>query len=232
MKYPQSNQRTHFFAPFAVALLAFAAISGTAFAASREQANAELITDNSVASALGDSGFISAALLPAYARAAEATANVSQLADVTGTALVAPVLPGTPEKSEATLSADSAPRLALPTQEPKIKIHWGGPVKSSQMGDGQCTEWAALKRGGIGWFGNANQWAGNARKAGYKTGDTPIFGAILVTPESGYGHVAFVEEVDYANRTFTVSEQNFVGWGIVSRRKLSFDAPQIVTFIY
>lgn len=126
----------------------------------------------------------------------------------------------------------SAPKVAAAEAAPSdIKIHWGGPVKPSQMGYGQCTMWVVKKRGGISWFGNANQWPANARKAGLPTGNTPVKGAILVTNEGYVGHVAFVEEV-FADGSFKISEMNYNAWNTVDYRTLKANAAQIVTFIY
>lgn len=82
---------------------------------------------------------------------------------------------------------------------------------------GWCTWWVASKRY-VPWRGNANQWPANARAYGYAVGRVPVPGAILVTNESWWGHVAYVESVH--GSTITISEMNYVGWGRVSTRTL------------
>ncbi len=75
---------------------------------------------------------------------------------------------------------------------------------------GYCTWYVAQKRN-IPWGGNAGTWLYHAKAAGYATSKTPTVGAVMVTSESWWGHVALVESVS-AN-TFTVSEMNYKGWG-------------------
>jgi surface antigen len=82
---------------------------------------------------------------------------------------------------------------------------------------GWCT-WYVASRRCVPWSGNAGAWPRNAQALGYRVGRTPIVGAILVTHESWWGHVAYVEAVN--GGTITVSEMNFVRWGKVSRRTL------------
>jgi len=83
---------------------------------------------------------------------------------------------------------------------------------------GYCTWYVASKRY-VPWSGNANQWLWNARAMGYATGRTPQVGAIMVTNESWWGHVAYVEAVH--GNSVTISEMNYAGWGRVNYRTLS-----------
>lgn len=83
---------------------------------------------------------------------------------------------------------------------------------------GYCTWWVASKRY-IPWSGNANQWLWNASAMGYATGRSPQVGAIMVTNESWWGHVAYVEAVH--GNSVTISEMNYAGWGRVNYRTLS-----------
>src|SRR5262249_2771129 len=66
------------------------------------------------------------------------------------------------------------------------------------------------------WSGNAIDWWWNAqgiRPEGYQ----PQVGAIQVSRDSGWGHVAFVEQVN-GDGSWVVSEMNYVAWGYVDRR--------------
>lgn len=83
---------------------------------------------------------------------------------------------------------------------------------------GYCTWYVASKRS-VPWHGNANQWLWNSRAMGYGTGRSPRVGAIMVTNESWYGHVAYVESVN--GNTVTISEMNYAGWGKVNYRTVS-----------
>jgi len=95
---------------------------------------------------------------------------------------------------------------------------------------GYCTWYVASKRP-VPWIGNAYQWPDNARAMGYQTGMTPKPGAIMATWESSLGHVAYVEAVN-ADGSWTVSEMNFVGFGVVSRRTIKPGQVPLIAFIY
>lgn len=95
---------------------------------------------------------------------------------------------------------------------------------------GYCTWYVAQKRY-VPWGGNAGAWLYNAKAYGYKTGKTPVPGAIVVTTEDAYyGHVAYVESV--GSGTITISEMNYVGWGVKSTRTLSQKSGVIRGYIY
>lgn len=95
---------------------------------------------------------------------------------------------------------------------------------------GYCTYYVATRRP-IPWRGNAWEWWPNARAMGYAEGSTPRPGAVMVTWESGYGHVAYVEQVN-PDGSWRVSEMNFVGFGIVSQRTIRPGTIPLVGFIY
>ncbi|MEK7075379.1 MAG: CHAP domain-containing protein, partial [Patescibacteria group bacterium] len=97
---------------------------------------------------------------------------------------------------------------------------------------GQCTWYVALKRK-ITFGGNAKNWLANARAAGYSTGNVPTVGSIVVTTENRrYGHVAYVEKVDEAEGTITVSESNYIRLGFIDTRKIDMDSSVIRGYIY
>lgn len=94
---------------------------------------------------------------------------------------------------------------------------------------GYCTWYVAQKRY-VPWGGNAGTWLYHAKVRGYKTGKTPRKGAIMVSSESWWGHVAIVEKV--GKGTITVSEMNYKGWAKVSRRTISTKSRFIKGYIY
>lgn len=94
---------------------------------------------------------------------------------------------------------------------------------------GYCTWWVAHKRY-IPWSGNAWQWYGNAIAYGRSVGRTPAVGAVMVTWESSVGHVAYVESV--SGSSFTVSEMNYAGYGVVSSRTITTSSVPLIGFIY
>jgi len=104
------------------------------------------------------------------------------------------------------------------------------PPGSNHFAYGYCTWYVANKRN-VPWFGNAIEWWANARPYGYREGQTPVVGAIMVTRESGYGHVAYVEAVN-GDGSWTVSEMNFVRWNVISRRTIRPGQVPLSGFIY
>lgn len=95
---------------------------------------------------------------------------------------------------------------------------------------GWCTWYAAYRRQVPRNWGNAGRWLASARASGYATGSIPKAGAIVVTNESWAGHVAYVESVQ--GDSITVSEMNYQGWGVISRRTISRYSPIIKGYIY
>ena len=95
---------------------------------------------------------------------------------------------------------------------------------------GYCTWYVATKRF-VPWFGNAIEWWLNARAYGFSEGQSPQVGAIMVTRESWFGHVAYVEAVN-GDGSWTVSEMNFSGWAVVDRRTIKPGQVPLVGFIY
>jgi len=93
---------------------------------------------------------------------------------------------------------------------PSIPISWSGSGPyPNRFAYGYCTWYVANKRF-IPWLGNAIDWWPNARAYGQAEGQLPKVGAVMVTRESGYGHVAYVESVN-GDGSWTVSEMNFIG---------------------
>lgn len=78
----------------------------------------------------------------------------------------------------------------------------------------QCVSYTAWKIASTGrrmpyWggVGNANQWPGNASRAGIPVNGTPGVGSIAVSSAGYYGHVMYVEAV-YGDGTIYVSDYN------------------------
>jgi len=96
-------------------------------------------------------------------------------------------------------------------------------VYENGWGRGHCTSYVAeiygLKHGsGQGeWRGNAKEWLSQAEKNGYQVKESPEIGAIYVSNESQYGHVAVVKAVNN-DGTITITEMNYKGVGVVSER--------------
>jgi surface antigen len=213
----------------------------------------DILTENVQAATIRSDSFALAAVR-AYGIADDQSAHVTPLV-FAGTALTGPGAIKTVTKPEPVVVATIAPRTVIAaqkTQKAKAKssskdaavtvatgstghkqpntkklTQWG----PSRFGFGYCTEGVASWRK-VYWGGNAGEWLGNARAVGFETGMTPEVNAIMVTNESGWGHVALVTSVDWDNKTFTVREQNYAGWNIESNRTLPFNFSRIKGFIY
>lgn len=95
---------------------------------------------------------------------------------------------------------------------------------------GYCTYYVATRRSVPSSWGNAKAWLNSAQRAGYQTGSEPAVGAIVVTKESWWGHVAFVESVNGSQ--VTISEMNAKGWGVTSSRTISTHDSIVRGYIY
>ena len=104
-------------------------------------------------------------------------------------------------------------------------------VSYNHFPKGWCTWWVASKRN-IPWHGNAGTWLIAAKNYGYLTSNEPVAGAILVTREGSIGHVAYVESVSRDNRTFVISEMNYIGFNRINYRTLPFGYSAIKGFVY
>ncbi len=95
---------------------------------------------------------------------------------------------------------------------------------------GWCTYYVATRRAIPARWGNAGQWLNSAKRDGYATGSSPAVGAVVVTNESWWGHVAYVESVSGGN--ITISEMNAPIWGVATSRTISSSDRRIKGFIY
>ncbi|MGH7746886.1 MAG: CHAP domain-containing protein [Candidatus Dormibacteria bacterium] len=100
---------------------------------------------------------------------------------------------------------------------------------------GECTYYVAQHRE-VTWSGNADEWLANASAAGATTSTAPSVGAIAVYGPGGhgqyslaYGHVALVTGVTATS--YTVSEMNYAGPGVVDSRTIAWPDPDVLGFI-
>ena len=147
-----------------------------------------------------------------------------------------------PEGMELVLPNGRGPQLTIKTEAyptavrssaGSYKVTLGAPVGTfvnPRFPWGWCTWYVATRRD-VTWIGNAYQWFGNAQAQGYPVGSTPLAGAVMVTWESGLGHVAYVESVN-ADGSWLVSEMNFRGFGVTSQRTIKRGQVPLIGFIY
>lgn len=105
-----------------------------------------------------------------------------------------------------------------------------GPFDASRFCCGQCTTFVASWKP-VTWLGNAGQWLWNAAAQGVPTGGAPRAGAIMVSAESWFGHVALVEVV-YRDGSFLVSEMNYAGQWYIDQRVVRPWIVPVKGFIY
>lgn len=110
----------------------------------------------------------------------------------------------------------------------KVNAHPGS--SNNAYPRGWCTYYVATRRYVPGHWGNAHDWLGSAKRAGYKTGSNPAPGAIVVFSVSFYGHVAYVESV--SGNSITISEMNYRGWNMIDRRTISAHGGGIMGYVY
>jgi len=136
-------------------------------------------------------------------------------------------MPETPKPAPQPTTNRNSNRQNEPAA-PRVRItpSYGGP---NNFPWGYCTWWVASRRS-VPWSGNAWQWYYNAQGMGYSTGKVPAPGSIMVSWESPIGHVAYVESVN--GDSFTISEMNYQGYGIVNRRTVSPGGVPLIGFIY
>ena len=116
--------------------------------------------------------------------------------------------------AEAKAAAEKARKEAIETGKPVAGHNVPNYTPHSNSYPwGQCTWGVKVLAPWVGpQWGNANQWADSAIRAGYKTGSTPKVGSIIMWPGlgGGYGHVAYVTDVR-EDGTIQVMEANFAG---------------------
>jgi surface antigen len=103
-------------------------------------------------------------------------------------------------------------------------------VAGNRFAFGNCTYYVYNRRP-VPWQGDAWAWYGNAQAMGFATGRSPRAHSIMVTWESGYGHVAYVESVN-PDGSWVVSEMNWIAFNTVDRRLIRPGGVPLIGFIY
>jgi surface antigen/uncharacterized protein (DUF433 family) len=99
---------------------------------------------------------------------------------------------------------------------------------------GYCTWWVAQKVK-VPNLGNAKDWLINAQAKGYSVcfgaNCQPQVGAVVsLRTRHSLGHVAYVEDI--RDGKIIISEMNYAGWGVVTKRALKIGDPRILGYIY
>jgi len=160
---------------------------------------------------------------PNKTTAAVTTDTVIQVAALTSK-VEAPAKPAEPEPTTTTTTRRLARVYPTTTRSTSTARYTG------KFASGYCTDYVDQNVDWVDWRGNAKAWDENAAANGHRVGfDQAKPGNIVVTKESGYGHVAVVEKVE--GNTVTISEWNYSGRYNRTERQLDINDPRIENFI-
>jgi peptidoglycan DL-endopeptidase CwlO len=170
------------------------------------------------------------------ASAAQPGAHVRQRLEMQAPQSALASLAATPTTRLELVALDTAQEAATAPEPPAPPIVVATRAAAAAPGGahgnfprGYCT-WYVSTRRNIPWNGNAIAWYAAAKALGFPVGATPEPGAIMVSRESWIGHVAYVESVD--GDSFTISEMNYKGFGVVDQRRVRIGHIPLVGFIY
>ena len=124
-----------------------------------------------------------------------------------------------------------------PTIKPEARQHPQYNSDASSYPTGQCTWGVKTVAPWVGdYWGNGGQWAESAARDGFRTGKTAEVGSVASWDDGGYGHVAYVTDVDPATGYVKVLEANYNGDQSIRDHRGWFDASNPtwgnVTYIY
>lgn len=126
---------------------------------------------------------------------------------------------------------------SAPTIKPENRQHPQYNSDASSYPTGQCTWGVKTVAPWVGdYWGNGGQWAESAARDGFRTGKTAEVGSVASWDDGGYGHVAYVTDVDPATGYVKVLEANYNGDQSIRDHRGWFDASNptwgTVTYIY
>ena len=124
-----------------------------------------------------------------------------------------------------------------PVAQPETRQHPQYNSDASSYPTGQCTWGVKTVAPWVGdYWGNGGQWAESAARDGFRTGKTAEVGSVASWDDGGYGHVAYVTDVDPATGYVKVLEANYNGNQSIGDHRGWFDASNPmygnVTYIY
>ena len=124
-----------------------------------------------------------------------------------------------------------------PTAQPETRQHPQYNSDASSYPTGQCTWGVKTVAPWVGdYWGNGGQWAESAARDGFRTGKTAEVGSVASWDDGGYGHVAYVTDVDPVTGYVKVLEANYNGDQSIGDHRGWFDASNptwgTVTYIY
>lgn len=154
-----------------------------------------------------------------------------QLAADNGMTISSTILPG------QTIEVDGAAQEAAPAQDEGAVADTSADTTANTYPVGQCTWGVKQVTGWAGdWWGNGGDWSSSAANGGYSVGNTPQVGSIICWTDGGYGHVAYVTDVNDQGQ-IQVLEANYKGNPEINNYRGWFDpnnsvTPGQVSYIY
>lgn len=143
------------------------------------------------------------------------------------------------EPASVANSEPVAENVAQPVEQPaqSIREHPQYSSTADSYPVGECTWGVKTVAPWVGdYWGNGGQWAESAARDGFRTGKTAEVGSVVSWDDGGYGHVAYVTDVDSATGYVKVLESNYNGNRTIQDHRGWFDASNpmwgTVTYIY
>lgn len=135
---------------------------------------------------------------------------------------VEPTVPSEPVVTEESAPTQERPQYSSTADSyPVGECTWGVKTVAPWVGD---------------YWGNGGQWAESAAKDGFRTGKTAEVGSVVSWNDGGYGHVAYVTDVDQTTGYVKVLESNYNGNRTIQDHRGWFDASDPMwgeaTYIY
>lgn len=134
----------------------------------------------------------------------------------------APTVSEEPVKTEESAPVQERPQYSSTADSyPEGECTWGVKTVAPWVGD---------------YWGNGGDWAESAAKDGFRTGKTAEVGSVVSWNDGGYGHVAYVTDVDQTTGYVKVLESNYNGNRTIQDHRGWFDASDPMwgeaTYIY
>lgn len=199
-------------------------------AQARAEAEARAQAEAQLASIVAARAAVAAAPAQEVVAPAETPAEASVEAPAEVAPAAAPVV---------TIPAPAAPAPAVaPAQTYTTAATTNVSYDYSTYPVGECTWGVKQLAPWVGnYWGNGGDWAASARAAGFRTGTTPVVGAVAVWTGGyfGYGHVALVTAVESDTR-IQVMESNVMGRRYIDNHRGWFNPTTtnegVVSYIY
>lgn len=143
------------------------------------------------------------------------------------------------EPASVANSEPVAENVAQPVEQPAqpVREHPQYSSTADSYPVGECTWGVKTVAPWVGdYWGNGGQWADSAARDGFRTGKTAEVGSVVSWDDGGYGHVAYVTDVDQTTGYVKVLESNYNGNRTIQDYRGWFDASNPMwgnaTYIY